>query len=157
MGVLSKAAKLKTENFASAWKKDGRPSNSQKLLLPFVDLCHLCDWFSRYMDSALSYIFFTVINFDMKKESENLIFFLFFFFIKSFQPRINWQRFLCQLRDQWIFLPEYPKYWTGTKYSRRKRLWPRLSRNSLMFFVQRGCLPWCQRQISVWTPPIGQV
>ena len=29
------------------------------------------------MDSALSYIFFTVINFDMKKESENLIFFLF--------------------------------------------------------------------------------
>ena len=32
------------------------------------------------MDSALSSIFFTVINFDVKKESENLTFFLFFFF-----------------------------------------------------------------------------
>ena len=77
VGVLWKAAKLKTENFTSALKEDGKPSNSQKLLLPFVDLCHLCDWFSRCMDLALSYIFFTVINFDMEKERENLIFFLF--------------------------------------------------------------------------------
>ena len=27
-------------------KTDGWPSNSQKLPLPFKDLCHLCDWFS---------------------------------------------------------------------------------------------------------------
>ena len=43
VGVLSKAAKIKTENFTSALKKDGRLSNSQKSLLPFVELCHLCD------------------------------------------------------------------------------------------------------------------
>ena len=103
---------------------------------------------------TLSYIFFTVINFDMKTEKVRICFS--FFLIKSFQPRINWQLFLCQLHDQWIFLPEYHKYWTES-YSRRKRLWVRLSRNSLMFFLQRGRLPWCQRQTSVRTPPIGQV
>ena len=49
---------------------------------------------------TLPYIFFTVINFVMKKESKNLMFFLFFLVTKSFQPRIDWQLSLCQLYDQ---------------------------------------------------------
>ena len=77
------------------------------------------------------------------------------FLLESFQPRIDWWPVLCQLHDRSIFLPEYHKYWTES-YSRRKRLWLRLSRNSFVFFVQRGCLPWCQQQTSVRTPAIGQ-
>ena len=83
-------------------------------------------------------------------------FILFLLFPYSFQSRIDWQLFLRQLHDKWIFLPEYHKHWAES-YSRRKRLWLRLSRNSFMFFLQRGCLSWCQRQTSLWTPALGQV
>ena len=82
--------------------------------------------------------------------------FFFLLFPYSFQSRIDWQLFLRQLHDKWIFLPEYHKYWTES-YSRRKRLWLRLFRKFLMFFLQCGCLPWCQRQTSLRTPAIGQV
>ena len=129
-----------------------KPSNSEKLLLFSVDLFNPSHGFSRYIKSIF-YFFDCDFHCDIKKVK---ILCFSSFLLNSFQPRIHWQPFLCQLHDKWIFLPEYHKYWTES-YSRRKRLWLRLSRNSFMFFLQCGCLPWCQRQTSVRTPAIGQV
>ena len=103
---------------------------------------------------TLSFISFIVVFQYIMTWKKNLIFPS--LLLKSFQPRIDWQLFLRQLHDKWIFLPEYLQYWAES-YSRRKRLWLRLSRNSFMFFLQCGRLPWCQRQTSLRTPALGQV
>ena len=134
--------------------QDGKTSNSEKPLLFSVDLFHPSNWFSRYIKSIF-YFFNGDFYCDMKKKNVKISYFP-SLLLKSFQSRIDWQLFLRQLHDKWIFLPEYLQYWAES-YSRRKQLWLRLSRKSFMFFLQRGCLPWCQRQTSLRTPALEQV
>ena len=134
--------RIRQKLVSSHLREDEKPSNSQKPLLFSVDLFHRSsNGFSRYI-KFIFYFFDCDFYCDIKKNVKILCFSS--FLLNSFQPRIHWQLFLCQLHDKWIFLPEYHKHWTET-YSRRKRLWLRLFRNSFVFFVQRGCFPWCQR------------
>ena len=103
---------------------------------------------------TLSFVSFIVVFQYIMTWKKNLIFSLSSFEKLSVKDPL--QLFLRQLHDKWIFLPKYLQYWAES-YSRRKRLWLRLSRNSLMFFLQCGRLPWCQRQTSLRTPALGQV
>ena len=88
-------------------REDGKPSNSEKLLLFSVGLFHPSHGFSRYIKSIF-YFFDCDFHCDIKKVK---ILCFSSFLLNSFQPRINWQPFLCQLHDKWIFLPEYLQYW----------------------------------------------